>query len=134
MINGIEDWQMPIHYNQSEQKTLRAKLRSEISDYEKIIWSKLRRSQLGVKFRRQYGIGPYVVDFYCPSIKLAIEIDGESHGEDNNPQYDKCRQEYIESFGVHFLRFSNMDVRDNLEDILFVILRDIEQHMISGEG
>ena len=125
---------MPIHYNQSEQKTLRAELRSEVSDYEKILWRKLRRSQLGVKFRRQYGIGRYVVDFFCPSIKLAIEIDGESHGEDNNPQYDKRRQEYIEAFGIHFLRFSNMDVRDNLEDVLLVIMRDIKQNMASGEG
>ena len=125
---------MPIHYNQSDQKTLRAKLRSEASIYEKTIWSKLRRSQFGVKFRRQYGIGPYVVDFYCPSMKLAIEIDGESHGEDENPQYDKRRQEFIESFGIHFLRFSNTDVRDNLEGVLLVILRDIEQHKASGEG
>ena len=66
-------------YSNSKQKDLRQKLRNDAPKAEQRLWEFLRNSQLnGLKFRRQYGIGPYVVDFYCPKLRLAIEIDGDS--------------------------------------------------------
>ncbi len=90
---------------------------------EIILWSKLRGKNLeGLKFRRQYSIGSFVVDFYCPERKLAIEIDGESHYVDGATERDKMRQSIIESAGVSFLRFTNHDVYERLEGVIEKIL------------
>ena len=67
-------------FNQLKQKPIRQTLRNRMTQAEKILWYYLRgRSLKGYKFRRQYGIGQYIVDFYCPAIRLVIEIDGDSH-------------------------------------------------------
>ena len=93
---------------------------------EIILWSRLKNKQLGgYKFRRQFGIGRYVVDFYCPALKLAIEIDGDSHFIDNAPQYDNQRQIFIESLGINVLRFTNRDVSHNVTGVLDAIVREI---------
>ena len=63
-------------------------------------------------------MGNFVVDFYCPRLKLAIEIDGDSHLEEGAEEYDMVRQEYIESTGIKFLRFTNNDIYHNLEGVL----------------
>ena len=96
---------------------------------EVLLWSELKNKQLkGLKFRRQQGIGPYIVDFYCPNLKLAIELDGNSHFDDENIyKYDKKRQKYIESFGITFLRFTNGNVYENLESVLNEILWEAEK-------
>jgi very-short-patch-repair endonuclease len=89
---------------------------------EVILWQALRRQQLGgFKFRRQYSIGSYVVDFYCVEVKLAIEADGESHYQPGSQEYDERREEFIQQYGVTFLRFTNVDVYDNLEGVLTTI-------------
>jgi len=93
---------------------------------EIILWSKLRRKQLlGERFRRQYGIDSYVIDFYCPELKLAIEVDGESHTSARQT-YDEERQAFIEAYGVTFLRFTNADVYENLDGVLMRVLQTIE--------
>ncbi len=79
------------------------------------------------KFRRQFSVSPYVVDFYCPALKLAIEIDGDSHFQTGAQEKDKARQDFIESFGVHFLRFRNVEIRENLRGVLETIYRKIRQ-------
>lgn len=95
---------------------------------EVILWSKLRARQLvGCKFRRQYSVGPFVIDFYSPQYKLAIEVDGDSHFVDNAEEYDRQRQQYIEQFGIHFLRFTNADVRTNLYGVLDTIMQKIKE-------
>jgi very-short-patch-repair endonuclease len=94
---------------------------------EILLWSKLRGRQLqGMKFRRQYSVGPYCVDFYCPEIRLAIELDGDSHFTDAAKGYDRERQRWIESFGIRFLRFTNTDLYENLDGVLHVIATAIE--------
>ncbi|MBN2041823.1 MAG: DUF559 domain-containing protein [Spirochaetes bacterium] len=86
---------------------------------EKILWQKLRSRKLnGYKFKRQYSIGPYVVDFYCSSIKLAIEIDGGVHDTGTAKDYDKNRDEFIKSLGINTIRFSNEDIRRNLDEVI----------------
>jgi len=115
-------------FNRSENKNRRRELRREMPRAEVILWSKLRARQIeGYKLRRQYSVGPYVLDFYCPAVKLAIELDGDSHFGEDAENKDARRQGYIESFGIRFLRFTNIDVFNNLEAVLDKIAETIEQ-------
>lgn len=86
---------------------------------EVILWSYLRNKMLaGHRFRRQYGIDRYVVDFYCPKAKLVIEIDGDSHFNEESQEYDRIRDDYVKSLGMHVIRFTNRDVCENLDGVL----------------
>jgi len=76
-------------YNIKKFFDRRKDLRNNSTPQEDILWSKLKHSQLGFKFRRQHSIGGYIVDFYCPSKKLVIEIDGPAHLLKENREYDK---------------------------------------------
>ena len=106
-------------FNKSTEKTKRRRLRSDSPPAETIIWSRLRgKNVFGYKFRRQDSVGPYVIDFYCPALKLAVEIDGDSHFIGDAVEGDKRRQIFIESFGIRFLRFTNQDIYDNLDGVL----------------
>jgi very-short-patch-repair endonuclease len=89
---------------------------------EIILWAKLKGSQIGYKFRRQHGIGQYIVDFYCSEKKLAVEIDGDSHFEEKTIKYDKQRQEFIESNNIRVVRFTNKDIMENIEGVLEIII------------
>lgn len=80
---------------------------------------KLRNRKLdGLKFRRQYGIENYVIDFYCSDYKLAVELDGDVHLFEDNIEKDKLRQIHLEGIGIKFLRFSNSEVIHNLGNVL----------------
>jgi very-short-patch-repair endonuclease len=80
-------------YNKTSEKEKRRSLRNNMPPAEKIVWEKLRNRQIeGCKFRRQYSIDRFVIDFYAPELKLAIEIDGDSHFQDGAQVYDYCRQ------------------------------------------
>ncbi len=111
-------------FNHPERKVLRQTLRRDAPDAEVIMWSRLQRSQLGGhKFRRQASIDRYVVDFYCPRLKLIIEIDGNSHFTDEGEEYDKVRTEFLEALGLHIIRFKNDDVYKRLPVVLEEIVR-----------
>jgi very-short-patch-repair endonuclease len=115
-------------FNRREEKALRRRLRNEMPPAELRLWSRLRgRQLLGRKFRRQYSVGPYCLDFYCQEIRLAIELDGDSHFTDAARTRDRARQEWIESFGIRFVRFTNTDLYENLDGVLEVIARAIEE-------
>ena len=102
-------------FNKKSETKKRKELRHQMSKTEVLVWSYLKGKQMGgYKFRRQYGVGPYVLDFYCPKLKLAIEIDGDSHFQDGAEEYDKDRQALIEKLGIRFLRFTNVDVYESL--------------------
>jgi len=73
-------------YNSPHRKIQRRHLRKKTTKAEQVLWSKIRKKQLGFVFRRQYSIGPYIVDFYCPQQRLIIEIDGKQHK--NTKDYD----------------------------------------------
>jgi very-short-patch-repair endonuclease len=114
-------------FNQSSEKQKRQTLRNSSPKAEQLLWSKLRGKQvLGYKFRRQYGIGPYVIDFYCPELKLAIEVDGDSHYTDGAPEYDTERQHFIESLNIRFLRFTNNNIFEHMDAVLDAIAETLQ--------
>ena len=86
---------------------------------ELLLWSRLRAKQFeGLKFRRQHGVGPYIVDFYCPERRIVIEVDGDTHAEADQVVRDKERDLYLASLGLEVVRYTNGDVVDNLEGVL----------------
>ena len=114
-------------FNRHDMKERRQELRREMTEAERLLWAQIRNRHInGCKFRRQYSIGSYVVDFYSPEIKLAIEIDGPSHDNDDAIEYDKQRQTEIEALGIRFLRFTNDQVYNELEKVLTTIRETIE--------
>ena len=116
---------MPNIFNQNKQRTLRQYLRNDMPHAEKKLWFYLRKNQLGVKFRRQHGIGSYVVDFFCSERKLVIEIDGNSHFSIEAQQYDDVRNLFMENLGIRVIRFTNQDVLDNCDNVLLCIKKYI---------
>ena len=105
---------MTKHYNKKELKETRRHLRKNHTYTEKIVWMYLRNRQIdGYKFRRQYSVDQFVIDFYCPKLKLAIEIDGSIHNEPGQKEYDVKRQEHLETFGIKFLRLTNEEIDGN---------------------
>jgi len=109
-------------YNQTAQREKRRSLRNNMPLAEQIVWSALRGRQIeGCKFRRQYSIDVFVVDFYAPELKLAIEIDGDSHFQDGAQVYDAQRETFLMSKGTYFLRFTNQQVYNNLEGVIMAI-------------
>jgi very-short-patch-repair endonuclease len=117
---------VPHIYTRNSEKRLRQSLRAEMPSAESVLWSKLRRRQmLGYRFRRQYSVGTYVVDFYCAELRLAIEVDGDSHYQGGAPARDQDREEFIKSFGIDFLRFRNVEVFEQLSDVLDAIARRV---------
>ncbi len=104
-------------FNNRDGTLKRQQLRAEMPVAERLLWKQLRNEALGVKFRRQVSIGKYVLDFYCPSLHLAIEVDGESHAGEVAQEYDAVRQREIESLGVRFIRVSNEDVYRSALDV-----------------
>ncbi|MBN2118617.1 MAG: endonuclease domain-containing protein [Anaerolineales bacterium] len=93
---------------------------------ETTLWHVLRNRQTGFKFRRQHPIERFIVDFYCAEAKLLIEVDGESHLELSQEEYDQARTEYLEELGYKVIRFTNNDVRSNIDAVANKILQTIE--------
>jgi very-short-patch-repair endonuclease len=113
-------------FNQESQKDNRRRLRNTMPDAEVILWSRLKgRQLLGCKFRRQYSVGAFVIDFNSPEIRLAIELDGDSHYREGAPEYDQKRSLFIERFGIRVVRVLNSDVYDNLDGILEMIGNEV---------
>ncbi|MBI3005630.1 MAG: endonuclease domain-containing protein [Ignavibacteriales bacterium] len=109
-------------FNRTKEKNKRRFLRKSMPEAEIILWSKLKGKQLGgYKFRRQVSVGRFVIDFYCPSKKIAVEIDGDSHFTNDGLRKDVERQQWVEQFGVRFLRFTNDEIRRNLDGVLLAI-------------
>ena len=95
-------------FNRKDLKSFRSFLRNRSTSAEAALWNIIKSKQLeGIKFRRQYSIGSYIVDFCCPSEKLIIELDGDPHGEYHKIQKDENRDKYLESLGFTALRFEN---------------------------
>jgi very-short-patch-repair endonuclease len=108
----------PVH-NNSELKTKRRDLRNNLTPAEAQLWKYLQRGQLdGRKFRRQHSIGPYIADFYCPSEKLIIELDGQTHFTYPGFDSDEKRTAYLNTLGYTVVRFENKYVFKDPESVL----------------
>ena len=99
------------------------RLRKPLTPLEAMLWRRLRGGQIGgFKFRRQHVIGPYIVDFCCAEVGLVIEVDGDSHTEQE--EYDEERTNYLKYLGHSVIRFTNRDVLHNMDGVLEVILAE----------
>ena len=102
------------------------KLRKKQTDAERKLWTMLYNRQLsGVKFRRQFPIGGYIVDFYCPEHKLGIEADGGQHYGDKGKRQDGLRTKELAKCGVKIVRFSDLDILNNINGVYEVIQGEI---------
>jgi very-short-patch-repair endonuclease len=107
-----------LYWRASEPVRQAAKdLRVRMTDAERILWSVLRRDQIGgLRFRRQHAIGPFVLDFYRAPIKLAIELDGPIY--DQQREHDQARTEALETLQIRVLRFPNEQVMSDLQSVV----------------
>lgn len=113
---------MSIVKNHPLLRVLRKDLRRNMTQPEQKLWYYLRSGGLkGYKFRRQYGLLNYILDFYCVQVKLAVEVDGDSHYDSAAQEYDNKRTEYLKKAGVRVVRFTNLDINTNIEGVLTVI-------------
>ena len=109
-------------------------LRKKCTTAERLIWNRLRKRRLlGLKFRRQHPIGRFVVDFYCPKLRLAVEIDGGYHL--GRGKYDLWRDEILKSMGVTVIRFWNEEVLSDLDDVvekISVVCEMLKMNLVQG--
>ena len=110
-------------YRDEEQRDFARQLRNESTEAEKSLWHFLRSNKLGVKFRRQVAIGPYIVDFICLSHQLIVELDGPQHVTEEGKQRDERRTAWIESRGYRVIRFRNQ----KLDDEILQVVEDIKR-------
>jgi very-short-patch-repair endonuclease len=97
------------------------KLRQAMTPAEQILWDALRERKLnGLRFRAQHPIGQFILDFYCPSCRLVVELDGEVH--DRQADQDTARTAQLEAHGCRVVRFANQEIFDNLPAVLTMIL------------
>jgi very-short-patch-repair endonuclease len=121
-----------MHYNKAkantiEQKDPRRKLRSNMTSAEPTLWRALKeRGAGGLKFRRQQGIGPFILDFYCPERRLCVELDGSSHNY--RYDYDEQRTAFLRKQGIRVLRFSNEQVFSSIQGVVAEIVRKANEN------
>lgn len=119
----------PPLFNANWSLDRRRGLRRGATRAEKLFWACVRDSRLGVKFRRQSNIGPYIADFCAPQAKVVIELDGESHDDPAAKAYDQERDAYMISLGLKVLRFRNEDVEDRFDHVIATI----QSYLSSGD-
>ena len=113
------DKRKPLPIN-PELKEYAVKMRKNMTGEEKKVWYQILKGRVP-KFHRQQIIGNYIVDFYCPKLKLIIEIDGYQHYEEKSLKYDSRRTEYLEGLGFYVLRFDNTEVNKDFENVKFIV-------------
>ena len=105
--------------NHPATKEYRQLLRKTETPTERMLWKKLRGKQLdGYRFRQQHGFGPYVLDFYCPALRLCIELDGGIHDEEVTRQKDEDRTDFLRQNRIQVVRFKNEEVEQNIDNVL----------------
>ncbi|OGH79143.1 MAG: hypothetical protein A2469_03670 [Candidatus Magasanikbacteria bacterium RIFOXYC2_FULL_40_16] len=114
--------------NKSSTKNRRIQLRKNQTKAERELWLKIRSKQLlGCKFRRQYNIDYYIVDFYCHELKLIIELDGYIHGEEENIKRDLKREDYLKDKGYNIIRYRNEQIKYDIDAVLQDMMNHINQ-------
>jgi very-short-patch-repair endonuclease len=122
----------PFLHNDPVFKTLRQKLRNNPTPAESLLWQRLRSRQFhGLKFRRQQGVGNFVVDFFCYQLLLAMEVDGDTHGSPQARAHDKTRDDFIRSYGITMIRITNDDVLRNIDGVMTYLEQRLPPLLIS---
>jgi very-short-patch-repair endonuclease len=112
-----------LQYNKELKENSRS-LRNNMTDAERLLWSKIKNRQIkDYRFIRQKIVGNYIVDFYCPKACLIIELDGGQHYTDSHIQKDEIRDKFLVGLGFRVLRFSNLDVLKNINGVIDEILK-----------
>lgn len=101
-------------------------MRENETSVENILWYRLRNRCLGVKFYRQFSVGPYILDFYCFACRLAIELDGSQHLAEDQAQYDDIRTKFLSDHSIKVIRFWNNYITENIDGALEEIVREIK--------
>ena len=115
---------MGLVHNIARLKPRRRELRRGLTIAEARLWSHLKSRKLrGRKFRRQDSVGPYILDFYCPGERLAVELDGAAHDHEAAQDHDTRRTLFLKRAGIQVVRFENREVIENLEGVLEIIAR-----------
>ena len=108
--------------NEPFNKEYRRSLRLDMTPSERLLWKRINNKQLdGWRFRRQHGYGDFVLDFYCPVLKLCIEVDGSIHQEPDVKEKDELRTAFLEKNGIRVLRFNNDEIENDIERVLSTI-------------
>lgn len=109
-------------YNDNKNKQFRQNLRNNLTVAEATLWNYLKNKQLkGRKFRRQYSVGNYVLDFYCPDERIAIELDGSVHSGIIASNYDDDRTAYLNNLNIKVIRFENIEVLQDIDRVILAI-------------
>lgn len=117
------------HYNSALKRSART-LRLNLTDSEQLLWSRLRRRQLlEVQFYRQKPLGNYIIDFYAPRARLVVEVDGGQHFEERQAKYDQQRSVYLEHQRLQVLRFTNLEVLQEIDAVVEAIFRAVQKRI-----
>ena len=108
--------------NKKELKPFRRDLRKNLTPAEVALWQRIKAGKLnGMKWRRQFSVGHYILDFYCPACRLCVELDGDVHFTMQGDTYDYDRDKFLKSLGIRVLRFENSEVWNDIELVLETI-------------
>lgn len=116
---------MGTYYTQKSQTPRRKELRNNATTAEQRLWFYIKGKQLGYKFRRQHGADVYILDFYCPEKRLAIELDGESHLTKKAIRHDKTRNTILKQHGIKTIRFKNQQIMNEIQSVLEEIKKEL---------
>ena len=109
-------------FNQKELKDARRDLRHNTTSAEAIMWTELKGRKINNRqWRRQHSVGPFIIDFYCPALKLGIELDGAPHYAAGGAEADEARTQFLNNHGIRIIRFENKDIWTSLEGVLEII-------------
>jgi very-short-patch-repair endonuclease len=126
-LSGVSFWLMDCAFNKHIILQYARDLRHPLTPAERKVWAAVRNRRLGYKIRRQHPISRFIADFYCAEAKLVIEIDGDTHAEPAQAEYDAARTAWLEAHGHHVIRFSNREVYENLDGVLEAIREACER-------
>jgi len=128
--NNMETMYYNPNYNQKKHLTLRRKLRRKQTRAEAVLWKELSNKKfLGLKFYRQFGVGQFILDFFCPKLKLSVELDGGYHKKEDQRVYDSVRTGYLKGEGIEELRFQNDEVMSGLPRVLEIVKSVVERRL-----
>ena len=126
---------MSRNYNKKEKEKQRKELRSYGTKYEATMWLLLKNRNIeGVRFRRQFSVGEYILDFYSPELKLAIELDGNDHYSIEGSYKDRVRDKWLSTHGIEVLRIENCAIFENQQAVIELLKETVQRLKSSAQN